>query len=247
MNVLAWLLAAAVGSAAVDVPSDGEGALDGLIEPYDVVEVSSRTPGILGAVPVRRGDSVRKGEVLAKLKSGLEEVAVDLARAQLAFAKRRAERNAELFEKELLSAHEQDQMETEIEIAELELRQARERLKMRTIKSPIDGVVVDRALSPGEYVGEGPILTVAQIDPLKVEVIVPVERLGSIAVGTEAEVRPEAPVGGTYRAKVTIVDRVVDAASGTFGVRLELPNPDGRLPAGLKCRVMFGAKGKDRP
>jgi len=43
-----------------------------------------------------------------------------------------------------------------------------------------------------------------------------------------------------YGAKVTVVDRVVDAASGTFGVRLELPNPNYRLPAGLKCKVPFG-------
>jgi len=40
-------------------------------------------------------------------------------------------------------------------------------------------------------------------------------------------------------ARVTVVDRVIDAASGTFGVRLALPNPDLKLPAGLKCRVKF--------
>jgi len=45
--------------------------------------------------------------------------------------------------------------------------------------------------------------------------------------------------GGTYTAKVVIVDRVIDAASGTFGVRLEIPNPKYELPAGLKCRVIF--------
>ncbi len=55
----------------------------------------------------------------------------------------------------------------------------------------------------------------------------------------EATVLPEEPVGGEHRAEVTVVDRVVDAASGTFGVRLELPNPDYAIPAGLKCRVEF--------
>ena len=52
--------------------------------------------------------------------------------------------------------------------------------------------------------------------------------------------KPEAPLTGEYTAKVTVVDRVVDAASGTFGVRLELPNHDLKLPAGLKCSVRFG-------
>jgi membrane fusion protein (multidrug efflux system) len=57
-----------------------------------------------------------------------------------------------------------------------------------------------------------------------------------------AKVIPEAPVGGEYIAEVKIVDRVIDAASGTFGVRLELPNPNHRLQAGLKCKVIFPDK-----
>ena len=44
---------------------------------------------------------------------------------------------------------------------------------------------------------------------------------------------------GTHTARVKVVDPVIDAASGTFGVRLELPNPNYRLPAGLKCKVRF--------
>jgi hypothetical protein len=52
-----------------------------------------------------------------------------------------------------------------------------------------------------------------------------------------ADVTPEPPFTRTYRAKVKVVDRVIDAASGMFGIRLELPNPDYSLPAGLKCKV----------
>jgi multidrug efflux pump subunit AcrA (membrane-fusion protein) len=82
-------------------------------------------------------------------------------------------------------------------------------------------------------------MRLAQIDPLNVEVILPVSQLLSIKVGMRAKVIPEAPIGGQYSAEVKIVDKVIDAASGTFGVRLELPNPNYRLPAGLKCRVIF--------
>ena len=83
-------------------------------------------------------------------------------------------------------------------------------------------------------------MKLAQIHPLRVEVIAPVALLGKLTSGMTADVMPEAPVGGVHSAKVTVVDRVVDAASGTFGVRLELPNPHYRLPAGLKCKVRFG-------
>ena len=82
-------------------------------------------------------------------------------------------------------------------------------------------------------------MRIVQLDPLDVEVVVPVALYGRIATGTKGEVRPEAPFDQLYSATVAIVDRVVDAASGTFGLRLELPNAEGRLPAGLKCSVRF--------
>jgi len=110
---------------------------------------------------------------------------------------------------------------------------------LRSVRSPINGVVVERLLAPGEFAKQAPILKLAQLDPLRVEVIAPVQLWGQIAVGMAAQIMPEAPVKGSHRARVTIVDRVIDAASGTFGVRLELPNPNLRLPAGLKCTVRF--------
>ena len=86
------------------------------------------------------------------------------------------------------------------------------------------------------------IVQLAQIDPLNVEVFAQVDLLEFIKVGMVAKVRPKRPGGGVFDARVTIVDRVLDAASGTFGVRLELPNPEYRLSAGLKCKVVFQGK-----
>lgn len=230
---LALLGGAGVAWGAVDAE------LDGLLEPWEVVEISSQGPGVLDAVLVERGDRIEANQVLARLESGLEQIAVDLAQARVEFARRRAERNQDLYLKQLISIHDKDEMETEVRIAELGLKEAAEKLAIRTIYSPLRGVIVARALAPGEYVGTEAIMTLACIDPLHVEVIVPVERLGTISKGMRAEVRPESPVGGSYTATVSIVDQVVDAASGTFGVRLELPNKSYRLPAGLKCKVRF--------
>ena len=82
-------------------------------------------------------------------------------------------------------------------------------------------------------------MRLAEIDPLRVEVIVPVSAFGAIQVGQPALVRPEAPMVGEFPATVTVVDGVADAASGTFRVRLGLPNEDYGVPSGLKCRVQF--------
>jgi multidrug efflux pump subunit AcrA (membrane-fusion protein) len=132
-----------------------------------------------------------------------------------------------------------DQAEEATRLAQLELHRAEETLKRHTIRSPIEGVVVQRYLSPGESVRFQPMLRLAQIDPLRVEVIVPVSAFGKIRVGQKAIIQPEEPMVGNYEAEVTIVDRVADAASGTFRVALDLPNPDYGLPSGLRCMVQF--------
>jgi hypothetical protein len=69
------------------------------------------------------------------------------------------------------------------------------------------------------------------------------EAFGKLALGESVEVLPEAPVGGRYTATVKVIDRVHDAASGTFGVRLEMANPGLKLPAGIKCKASFAGIG----
>jgi len=212
---------------------------EGLIEPREVVNFGSQVPGILEKVYVERGDKVSTGQILAKLKSGVEAAALRTAEARVDFGQRKSQRNEELTKKKLISVHEKDEIETELQLARLQVSEAREQLELRVIRSTVDGVVVKRTGAPGGYVGEEPFLTVAQIDPLNVELVIPVQFIGAIKEGRKARVMPDEPVGGEYEAKVVIVDKVVDAASGTFGVRLELPNPKLALPAGLKCRVVF--------
>lgn len=229
-------------SAVAGVPAQEGRSFDGLIEPSEVVEVSSQIPGTLEKIMVERGDRVKKGEVIARLNSKIERAAVDLAIARKEFGERKVLRNEELYKKELISIHDKDEMETELKISELQLREAQEKLSIRIIRSPIDGIVAERFLSPGEYVGEEPIMEIVRINPLYVEVIIPVEFYGKIEKGMQAEIRPEFPDPKKYSASVVIVDRIIDAASGTFGVRLELPNPDYSLPAGLKCKVLFPAE-----
>ncbi|MCK9362417.1 MAG: efflux RND transporter periplasmic adaptor subunit [Syntrophales bacterium] len=213
--------------------------LKGLLEPSDIVELSSQIPGIIEAVLVDRGDRVKKGQVLVRLQSKVEQATVELAAARLAFGKRKVQRNEELFQKKLISVHEKDEMETEVKIAELQLGEAMEKLRLRTIICPIDGVVMKRQLSPGEYVGEGSIMMIARVNPINVEVYAPASLFTKIRKGMQAEIRPESPVNGVYLGKVAVVDEVIDAASGTFGIRIELPNPDNLVNAGLNCSVRF--------
>lgn len=219
------------------------GAHDCLVEPSKVVSVGSPVDGVLQEVLADRGDAVRKGQRVAQLQAGVEAAAVDLSQARVLYGRRKVERNEALFQKQLISAQDKDEMETELSLHQEELKRDRENLKMRVIVSPLDGVVVERKLNEGDLVraDKSIVMKLAQLDPLYVEVVVPAEQFGSVRVGMTGKVGLMPFVRGTHPAKVTVVDRVIDAASGTFGVRLQLDNPDNRFPAGIRCSVRFGS------
>ncbi len=218
------------------------GALECLLEPSMVVNVGSSVDGVLEQVTVDRGAQVRKGQVVAKLQSGVEAAAVKLSEARVEFGRRRAERNETLYEKQLISAQERDELVTEVRLREEELKREQETLKLRTIVSPLDGVVVERRLAPGEFIrtDKSVVLRLAQINPLHVEVVAPATLFGSVRVGMAGRVSLAPFFPGTFLARVVVVDKVIDAASGTLGIRLQLPNPDNKIPAGIKCSVVFG-------
>jgi len=230
-------------SAAKPAPRADGGALECLAEPAMVANVGSPVDGVLETVAVDRGDTVKKGQVVARLQSGVERAAVELSRARVEFGRRKMERNESLYKKQLISAQEKDEMETETRLREQELKKDEEQLRLRTIFSPFDGVVVERRLVPGELVraDKSVVLRLAQVDPLNIEVVAPASMFGSVRVGMGGTVSFQPLLPGTHVAKVVVVDRLVDAASGTFGVRLRMPNPGNRIPAGIKCSVRFGS------
>jgi RND family efflux transporter MFP subunit len=237
------------------------------IEPSVVVEMSSAVEGVVGEVLVEKNDIVKKGDVVARLDAGLETATAELRRVQaelssdvqaqklaLEFSERSLARVKDLYDKKAASFSELDKLKTEQAIAQQQLQQALDRkrqaelehkrsladLQRRTLISPIDGVVVERLKQPGEHIDFDPVLKLAQLDPLRVEVFAPASLYGKIKAGMIADVVPELGLGDrSYTAEVTLVDQVIDGPSNTFGIRLSFPNPGNRLPSGLKCRVSF--------
>jgi membrane fusion protein (multidrug efflux system) len=222
--------------------SRADGALECLLEPSMVASVGSPVDGILEQILVDRGDHVRKGQVVARLQSGVEAASVKVSEARVEYSRRKVERNEALFAQQLISEQERDEMVTEGLLNQEELRRNQESLKLRTIVSPLDGVVVERRMAPGESIrtDKSVVLRLAQINPLHVEVIAPADLFGSLRSGVTGSVNLEPFFPGSFRARVTVVDKLIDAASGTLGVRLQLPNPNNKIPAGIKCTVVFG-------
>jgi RND family efflux transporter MFP subunit len=240
--------------------------LDCMVKPEMYIELSSPVAGVLEKVQVSKGDHVNKGQPVAQLEASVETAKVkqltfeasntsEIAnrKAQLEFALRNRTRSQNLFEKGSLSKGEMDKAQTDVTIAEAEwahaveqkksaalmLEVAKAQLELKTIKSPIDGIVIDRFVMVGESVENRAMMKLAQVNPLRVELVAPTEYFGLIQKGMAVEIRPERPAKTTYNATVTVVDQLIDPASGSFSVRMSLPNPDDKLIGGVNCVAVF--------
>lgn len=253
--------------ASTSVYADAPVELNCRIEPLLRIDVSSPVEGVLSEIHVKKNDTVKKGDALANLESSLQiatlvlrqwqsERTSDIDAQTLAYnyAERNFDRVSDLFRKKAASQSELDKARTEKELAAQQLQQSKDRkkqasleynraladLNQRTITSPIDAIVVEKHKNPGEYIYLEPILQLVQIDPLKVEVYAPAHLYGRITEGMAAHVTPELKITQrSYNVMVDKVDKVVDSASGTFGITLLIPNPKQTLPSGLKCKVIF--------
>lgn len=264
-TALSLALMASTATIAVQGVAQAAETYDCVIEPFLVVKVGSPIEGVMAEVLIKRGAPVKKGQILGRLESSVEEqtlrmaeanaksiVEVEIAKSRVEMLAKEVERKTILVSKDWNAKIVLETAASDLQQAELQLQGARQRLNLsrldrdraraqldrRIIRSPLDGVILRRLIGPGEYIhSQAAIAQLAVIEPLVVDVFLPSELYTSLSVGQVVTVRPAAPIGGTYDAKITVIDQVFDAASDTFGVRLELPNIDQELPAGVDCTL----------
>jgi RND family efflux transporter MFP subunit len=235
-----------------------------LISPMRVADLGAAVTGVLEKLHVETGDTVRAGQVLATLRRDVESAAEQVARerlnldgdlrvaeANLALATERRSRAEALHQEGFVSSQAVEQAGSEHRIAVHRLSQARSQrqvlarelqvvsaqVSQRSLRAPFDGVVLERYRQVGERIEERPIFRLAQLDTLRVDLVVPAQRWGDFKPGDLIRIHPELPRSSAASATVTQVDRVIDAASNTFRIRLSLPNPGQRLPAGARCTL----------
>ncbi len=238
--------------------------LDCVINPYQTIELASPVSGVLQEVSVNHSDYIHSGDTIARLTSNVEAASVILAQARAGitseisvnkvnhnFDLRRKKRFDSLYDSNSVSFDAKDQADREFnlskwrlqqaqdlqEIRLLELERAKQQLEQKTIRSPIDGFVTKKYLNVGEYVDEQPIVRLAQLNPLRIKVIVPLQYYQSIQQGQTATVFPESTPTQSVDATIESIDPMADAASGTFGIELTLENSEFAILAGQKCLI----------
>ncbi len=240
--------------------------VSGYIINRERIEISPRFQGVVKWIGVKKGDAVKKDQVVvllddAEQKARVAEAQGRLASAQVALS--RAElsqrRVRELWERNVSSKEADDEARLAVDAAkaaitevEGQLALAQAYLDWTVIRSPIDGVVLEKLAEPGELVtpqsfggARGPstaVLAVANLQDLQVEIDVSESDLAKISLGQRAQVSPEAYPDKHYEGVVAEISPEANRQKGTLQIKVQIQNPDRYLTPELSAKVEFLAR-----
>ena len=238
-------------------------SFDGFTEPYRKIDVSAAETGTVAKLLVHEGDRVSRGQPLATLDNDVLEVSreiakttaegqgkLDSATSERNLRKTRFERLEHLRPLGHASQEEVDRARADLEVAEANLLAVKEQrridvlegkkieamIERRTLRSPIDGVVSKMLKDEREFVSanSAAVLTVVQLDPLRVTFSLPTSAATSLAVGQVVSMEI-ADGGMRMSGKVEFVAPTTEAESGTVRVKVLVVNPQGQYRCGVRC------------
>lgn len=230
------------------------------------IDIAPRTGGRLLSVNVQLGDRVRRGQTLAKVEDreiveqvrqaeASEEVSKATIRqreADLKVAELNFDRSKNLYTRQLLAKQALDDAESRYMAAvaqfdlskaqlnqnEARLQELRINLQNTSVISPVDGFVGKRNVDPGAMVNTNtPIASVVEISRLRLVVNVVEKDLRMVSVGDPAVVEVDAYPGDKFTGKIARVSPVLDPATRTAAMEVEIPNPDFKLKPGMYARI----------
>lgn len=237
------------------------------------VEVVPKTNGRLESVAVRLGDPVRRGQVIAQVEDDeireqvrQAEAAYDVSNASIRqreadvkFNEANLERARNLYSRQLIPKQTMDDADLKYQaaVAQLDLARAQfqqskarlDELKLNlgntVIRSPVDGFVGKRYLDPGASISpNNPVASVVDIRFVRLVVNLVEKDLKQITAGKPAVVEVDAYPGESFTGKVARVAPVLDPATRTAQMEVEIPNASGRLKPGMYARVRLTVEQK---
>jgi HlyD family secretion protein len=234
---------------------------NGIVKPIDRIEIKSKASGQIEELPIEEGDLVQRGELIARLdqKDERAEVAqtqayLDIAKAELKQAQSMFDRRNQLFQDNLISEEEQDQIELSLASARGKLVQAttaleraKERLNESIVRAPINGIILQKYVEKGQIIASGvsnvgggtPIVDIADMSSVYIETGIDEIDIGKIQVGQPAvvvaEAYPELKFNGTI---VRIAPEAkIEQNVTLFNVIVEVGNTDGKLKSGMNTDI----------
>jgi RND family efflux transporter MFP subunit len=236
-------------------------AMPGTVQAFNQATVRSKLSAEVRRLPVREGDRVAAGQVIAEfdtaqLRNQLAErqATLESARATLAQTERTRASNAQLVKQSFISKNAFDTADdayraqaAAVQAAEAQLAQTQLLLSDAVVRAPIAGQVAKRYVQPGEKVAfDAPLLYIVDLSRLELQAQAPVADVARIAQGAEVEVEIEGLAGQPYRGRIDRINPTTEAGSRMIAVYVMLPNDDGRLRGGMFAKVRLQV-GSDAP
>jgi len=223
-------------------------SITGTLQPRNWTTVKAKVAGDLKTILVREGESVKPGQVLARIdtqdaQARLDEKVADLegGRAQLALAQKNRANNLALLQQKFISQNAFDSVQSSYQVSEARLKAleaqvalAKKALADTVITAPQAGIVSQRHAQPGEKLPvDGKILTLVDLAQMEVEASVPAGDIPSIRVGQEANFRVEGFGEREFRGRIDRINPATQSGSRSILVYAVLPNPDDALKGGM--------------
>jgi RND family efflux transporter MFP subunit len=215
--------------------------IQGLVLPLKSVSVASPViQEVIDSVLVEEGDSVKEGQVIVQLRAEKEALQVEQY-SKLVEQRQFTAKGAEALAKEKMMSKEAAlEKQTELQLAQIQLRQAEVLLKEKTIRSPLSGIVVKKHKEAGESVERvEKLVDIVNIDQVYVHFYLNPKLLNVVKVDQTVSVR--FPVLGEqkFEGKVSFVDPRIDATSGLLLVKLQVNNPGHVIKPGMRGLADF--------
>lgn len=214
-----------------------EVALRGRTKAGATVTVTPETSGAVTAVNVKKGQTVKPGDLLCTLDRGTREASVAQARASLSQAQQQFDTNASLIKKGLAASNTQSQYESALKAAQAALDSANTELARTEVRSKVAGVVQDPIAEVGAIISAAsPCATIVQLDPMLFVANVPESKIQYARTGLTASI--ETVTGLKAEGKVSYVAAVADEATRSFPAEIQIPNADGKVLSGVTATAI---------
>ncbi len=196
--------------------------------------VVAKVGGEVVNIAVEEGDRVKAGQVLARLDGDRLRLELERAAANLKKLEQEYQRSLDLYEKGLVSSGAYEGLKYELEALRSAYRLAQLELNYTSIRAPIDGVIAERQIKVGNTITvNSPVFLIIDLDPLLAYLHLPERDFSKLKPSQIAIVEVDALPGRTFSARVARVSPVIDPASGTFKVTVEIPDNSAALKPGM--------------
>ncbi|KAF5048345.1 Multidrug resistance protein MdtA [anaerobic digester metagenome] len=221
-------------------PVDQLSTFTATVEANTVNNIAPAMGGRIRSIHVDVGSRVGKGQTVVTM----DAANYSQQQTQLATLKRDYERYLELYNVGGISKQQLDQVKAQLDVAQTALNNLGENTRLT---SPINGVVTVRNYDPGDMAGGQPILTIENINPVKVIINVSESFYSQVVKGMPAKVQVDALSDEVFEGKVSLIHPTLNPVSHTFPVEIEVNNSDQRLRPGMFSRVTMNFGTNDRP